>query len=121
MNQTEFEKEALRIFEEIGYENHISIANALRDYILKDLAENNPPVAIVDADDDGYWADILPDRSVKVGQQLYAKPAEEIINAVKAQALRDFADAQDAIRGGVGLLPFELRRMADELEKKQCQ
>lgn len=49
---------------------------------------------------------------------LDTKPAQDAINAVKAQALRDFADAQDAIRGGVGLLPFELRRMADELEKK---
>lgn len=32
------------------------------------------PVAVVDANDDGYWADILPDRSVKVGQKLYAAP-----------------------------------------------
>lgn len=32
------------------------------------------PVARVDANDEGYWADILPDRSVKVGQLLYAAP-----------------------------------------------
>jgi hypothetical protein len=32
------------------------------------------PVAIVDANDYGYWADILPDRSVKVGQLLYTTP-----------------------------------------------
>ena len=35
------------------------------------------PVAKVDANDDGYWADILPDRSVKVGQLLYAAPPAE--------------------------------------------
>ena len=34
------------------------------------------PVAIVDANDDGYWADILPDRSVKVGQLLYTAPPQ---------------------------------------------
>ncbi|MGB4061565.1 MAG: hypothetical protein WBK26_15270 [Burkholderiaceae bacterium] len=32
------------------------------------------PVAVVDANDDGYWAEILPDRGVKVGQLLYASP-----------------------------------------------
>jgi len=37
-------------------------------------AEKQEPVAVVDANDDGYWADILPDRSVKVGQLLYAHP-----------------------------------------------
>jgi hypothetical protein len=34
------------------------------------------PVAIVDANDDGYWAEILPDRSVKVGQLLYTTPQQ---------------------------------------------
>ena len=37
---------------------------------------NQDPVAIVDANDEGYWADILPDRSVKVGQPLFAYPPE---------------------------------------------
>ena len=32
------------------------------------------PVATVNANDEGYWADILPDRDVKVGQLLYAAP-----------------------------------------------
>ena len=32
------------------------------------------PVAKVDANDEGYWADILPDRTVKVGQLLYTAP-----------------------------------------------
>jgi hypothetical protein len=38
------------------------------------------PVAKVDANDEGFWADILPDRTVKVGQLLYAeapKPAQQ--------------------------------------------
>lgn len=34
------------------------------------------PVAVVDANDEGYWADILPDRSVKVGQLLYTAPPQ---------------------------------------------
>jgi hypothetical protein len=40
---------------------------------IEDL-EKQEPVAIVDANDDGYWAEILPDRSVKVGQPLYTSP-----------------------------------------------
>ncbi len=32
------------------------------------------PVAMVDANDDGMWADILPNITVKVGQMLYAAP-----------------------------------------------
>ena len=40
------------------------------------LAQEQEPVAIVDANDDGYWADILPNRSVKVGQLLYTTPPQ---------------------------------------------
>lgn len=32
------------------------------------------PAAVVDANDEGMWADILPGVTVKVGQQLYAAP-----------------------------------------------
>lgn len=32
------------------------------------------PAAVVDEGDEGQWADILPDVSVKVGQHLYADP-----------------------------------------------
>ena len=43
--------------------------------IKKALAQpEQEPVAIVDANDEGYWAEILPDRSVKVGQFLFAHP-----------------------------------------------
>ena len=44
--------------------------------IKEALAQTQEPVAIVDANDDGYWADILPNISVKVGQMLYANPPQ---------------------------------------------
>lgn len=39
---------------------------------LPEPLTNVEPVAVVDADDDNMWADILPDRDVKIGQKLYA-------------------------------------------------
>ncbi len=36
------------------------------------------PVAVVDANDGGYWAEIIPNRDVKVGQELFAHPAPAI-------------------------------------------
>ena len=59
------------------------------------------PVAVVDADDDGMWADILPDVTVKVGQTLYAapqpaeqKPAPDVSGLVEAleEGLRAIGD-----------------------------
>ena len=50
------------------------------------------PVAIVDANDDGYWGEILPDRDVKVGQLLYTRPQ---------------APEQPAIPQGWKLVPIE--------------
>ena len=44
---------------------------------------NDEPVARVDANDDGYWADILPDRSVKVGQLLYTRPQPDLTAEVE--------------------------------------
>jgi len=44
--------------------------------IKEALAQTQEPVAIVDANDDGYWADILPNISVKVGQMLYTTPPQ---------------------------------------------
>lgn len=41
-------------------------------------AVQGEPVAMVDADDDGMWADILPNVTVKVGQILYAAPQSGI-------------------------------------------
>lgn len=52
------------------------------------------PVAVVDANDDGMWADILPDRDVQVGQFLYAtaQPVEvqRVPSSVVSGALFDF-------------------------------
>ena len=44
------------------------------------------PVAIVDANDECYWADILPDRSVKVGQPLFAYPPDAQAEIAKRDA-----------------------------------
>lgn len=41
---------------------------------VADPAVQGEPVAVVDACDDGMWADILPDVDVKVGQPLYTAP-----------------------------------------------
>jgi hypothetical protein len=62
-----------------------AIKEALANEALEKMAENarelgldyepaKEPVAIVDANDEGYWAEILPDRNVKVGQLLYTTP-----------------------------------------------
>lgn len=39
-----------------------------------EASRKQEPYAKVDADDDGWWADILSDRNVKIGQLLYANP-----------------------------------------------
>ena len=44
------------------------------------------PVAEVDANDECYWADILPDRNVKVGQLLYAFPPDAQAEIAKRDA-----------------------------------
>lgn len=53
------------------------------------------PVAVVDANDDGFWADILPDRSVKVGQLLYTHPVTEAVRRLveKVDRLVEMDDA----------------------------
>ena len=52
---------------------HRNAITALREALAEQPAQQEP-VAVVDANDDGYWADILPDRNVKVGQFLYTTP-----------------------------------------------
>ena len=49
------------------------------------------PVAKVDANDEGYWADILPDRTVKVGQLLYAEAPQP----AQRKPLTDWIDPND--------------------------
>jgi len=62
--------------EEVGITDHSldELIKALEEALAKQ--EQGEPVAVVDANDDGYWADILPDRSVKVGQLLYTTPQQ---------------------------------------------
>ena len=48
------------------------------------------PVARVDANDDGMWADILPNVNVKVGQFLYAHPDADL-RAELAEANEDYS------------------------------
>lgn len=61
-------------------------------------AREQEPVATVDAGDDGYFADILPDRTVKVGQSLYTRPIPAPAPAVPEewrevmQLVRDYMD-----------------------------
>ena len=52
-----------------------SYARAIEAKVIEKIKARGP-VAEVDANDDGYWADILPDNSVKVGQLLYKLPSE---------------------------------------------
>jgi hypothetical protein len=79
------------------------------------------PVAVVDANDEGYWADILPDRAVKVGQLLYAvaqaAPSQygspELQEMIVARALEKDCAAQPA---PVQVSPLEFVTMVMEKE-----
>ena len=51
--------------------------NAMREVQRLGQEIEQEPVAVVDANDEGYWADILPDRNVKVGQLLYTTPPQQ--------------------------------------------
>lgn len=76
MNQVDFEREALRIGGKLNIwafkHEAVAFANAIRDLILKDLAENNTPVAEVKEMHGciiGYLEIKFP-----IGTPLYAKP-----------------------------------------------
>ena len=58
-------------FNEIEQRVHQAAIETLRTRLAQPEPE---PVAVVDANDEGYWADILPDCNVKVGQLLYTDP-----------------------------------------------
>ena len=63
--------EAMKLaLEEMKIGNYNSAAERLEAALVQPQQE---PAAKVDANDEGYWADILPDRTVKVGQLLYAE------------------------------------------------
>ena len=59
------------------------------------------PVAVVDANDEGYWADILPDRNVKVGQFLYTTPPQRtwvgLTDEERKDLCRSWSSPMDAI------------------------
>lgn len=65
-------------------------------------------VAVVDEGDDGQWAEILPDVSVRVGDKLYADPP----------AAQDVAGLVEALRTVVGLLQHKAET---PLEKQAIQ
>lgn len=62
------------------------------------------PVAVVDEGDDGMFATILPDRSVKIGQHLYAAPvaapasADDARDAARYRWLREHTVAWNALK-----------------------
>lgn len=60
------------------------------------VAEISEPVAIVDANDEGFYADILPDRSVRIGQLLYAMPPNLIAVATLVSDWLDALVASDS-------------------------
>lgn len=61
--------------QERDHKNDLIAAALKRQGQLKgDGAALPRPAAVVDEGDEGQWADILPDVSVKVGQHLYAAP-----------------------------------------------
>jgi uncharacterized coiled-coil protein SlyX len=61
------------------------------------------PVAVVDCGDDGFFADILPDRSVEVGHKLYAAP---VATPKVVMPEREVGHAQKSFWAG-----FEVARM----------
>ena len=64
--------DALETSKPINQESSIPFDKHLKALAVARELRELEPVAIVDANDDGYWADILPDRNVRVGQPLYA-------------------------------------------------
>lgn len=74
------EANAFRIAER-GYQRQI------KELQVKLAQPEQEPVAIVDANDEGYWAEILPDRSVIVGQHLYAEAPQRNMDAIEIAGL----------------------------------
>lgn len=72
------------------------------------------PVAVVDEGEDGMYADILPNVSVKVGQKLYAAPVAASADAVPCES-KDVASANAAPAGAVA--GWSMFPTADELDK----
>jgi hypothetical protein len=76
MTKDEALKLALEVMQnqgDVSVDEWIATEKAIKETLAQPEQE---PVAIVDANDEGYWAEILPDRNVKVGQLLYATPPQ---------------------------------------------
>ena len=79
-------------------------------------AVQGEPVAVVDADDDGMWADILPDVTVKVGQTLYTapQPAEQQPDVAQlVEALSRCRHEASYSIGGEDALGIQLGKVRD--------
>jgi hypothetical protein len=71
--------------------------------LIEEQTAAKEPVAVVDANDKGFWADILPDQTVKVGQLLYTTPQQstwfglEQEDRLCAKYMQDAPDGIDAV------------------------
>lgn len=82
-----------------------------------EAVEKQEPVATVDANDEGYWAEILPDRSVRVGQNLYALPgAQPQLNEIKISLQRALELGKRHTWTGAR----KHRSWEDQREEQQC-
>lgn len=71
----------------LNSQHHDAISEAVYKAMLAAAPDfDRQVIAEVNQSDDGYWADILPDRSVYLGQPLYAvmQPAPDVTELVAA-------------------------------------
>jgi hypothetical protein len=68
-----------------------ALAQSEQDHIpdARKMVTEQEPGAVVDANDEGYWADILPDRNVKVGQLLYTTPPQRTWVGLEGEEIRN--------------------------------
>lgn len=84
-------------------QHHDAISEAVYKAMLAAAPDfDRQVIAEVNEGDDGYWADILPDRSVHLGQPLYAvmQPAPEVEKLVEAlEGLLEITDESLGVSG----------------------
>ena len=73
------------------------------------------PVAVVDANDEGYWADILPYRNVKVGQLLYTHTPQRTWVGLTDEEYTHITDT--VFHTGQGLVAY-YKAIEDKLKEK---
>jgi hypothetical protein len=76
------------------------------------------PVAKVDANDEGYWAEILPDQSVKVGQLLYTTPPQRTWVGLTDEDWKEIEDMPDTFDQGVAWAQAKLKLKNGYAEEK---